>query len=232
MSHPQEGEGGTRRLPVVEQGDEPGHVSGHASGLDQADSAAGYDAVPVLAEGGRAGRFWSARRVPSALLALVILAVSGLFLYDVAAVRAHRSAMRWRVRLADWLASHPVDDVAVIAGAAAVALIGLWLIALAVTPGLRSILPMRSPSPAVHAGLDRAAAALVLRDRAMEVSGIQSARVRMGRRRVVVRAHSHFRELDDVRADLDAALGTGIRELGLAGPPRLAVRVSRPARKG
>ncbi|MET9360714.1 DUF6286 domain-containing protein [Streptomyces sp. NPDC006632] len=229
MSHPQEGEGGTQRLPVIEQGDE----AAPASGLDQAVSAAGYDAVPVLADGeGRAGRFWSARRVPAGLLALVILAAAGLFLYDVAAVRAHHSAMRWRVRLTDWLAAHPVDDVAVLAGAAAVALIGVWLVVLALTPGLRSILPMRRPSPAVHAGLDRAAAALVLRDRAMEVAGIQSARVRMGRRRVVVRAHSHFRELDDVRADLDAALGTGIRELGLAGPPGLAVRVSRPARKG
>ncbi|MCX5383215.1 DUF6286 domain-containing protein [Streptomyces sp. NBC_00083] len=230
MSHPQEGEDGTQRLPVIEQGDGPGH----GPGLDQAVSAAGYDAVPVLAdgEGGRAGRFWSVRRVPSALLALVILAGAGLLLYDVAAVRAHRSAMSWRVRLADWLATHPVDDVAVLAGAAAVAAIGIWLVVLAVTPGLRSILPMRRPSPAVHAGLDRAAAALVLRDRAMEVSGIQSARVRMGRRRVVVRAHSHFRELDDVRADLDAALGAGIRELGLAGPPGLAVRVNRPVRKG
>ncbi|KOU34764.1 DUF6286 domain-containing protein [Streptomyces sp. WM6378] len=233
MSQPHEGDDGTQRLPVIEQSPDPAAAAG-APGLDQSVSAADYDPVPVLAdgEGGKAGRFWSVRRVPAGLLALVLLAASGLFLYDIAAVRAHRSAMRWRVRLADWLAGHPVDDVAVLAGAGAVALLGIWLIVLAVTPGLRGILPMRRESPAVRAGLDRAAAALVLRDRAMEVAGVQSVRVRMGRTRVVVRALSHFRELDDVRADLDAALGTGIRELGLAGPPGLAVHVSRPVRKG
>ncbi|MFJ4477105.1 DUF6286 domain-containing protein [Streptomyces xanthochromogenes] len=230
MSGSYEGEHSTQRLPVIEQG------AGATAdpGLDQSASAADYDSVPVLAEGegGKAGRFWAVRRVPAGLCALLILAASGLFLYDVAAVRAHRSAMRWRSGLADWVAEHAVDDVAVLAGAGAVALLGLWLIVLALTPGLRGILPMRRRSTAVRAGLDRAAAALVLRDRAMEVSGIQSARVRLSRRRVVVRALSHFRELDDVRADLDAALGAGIRELGLARPPGLAVHVSRSVRKG
>ncbi|MEU8962046.1 DUF6286 domain-containing protein [Streptomyces sp. NPDC048491] len=230
MSGPYEGEHSTQRLPVIEHG--PGAAAD--PGLDQSASAADYDAVPVLAEGdgGRAGRFWSVRRVPAGLCALLILAAAGIFLYDIAAVRAHHSAMRWRSGLADWLAQHSVDDVAVLAGAAVVALLGVWLIVLALTPGLRGILPMRRRSSAVRAGLDRAAAALVLRDRAMEVSGIQSARVRLGRRRVVVKALSHFRELDDVRADLDAALGAGIRELGLAGPPGLAVHVSRSVRKG
>ncbi|MFG3285846.1 DUF6286 domain-containing protein [Streptomyces sp. NPDC048111] len=231
MSRPYEDEPRTERLPVLDQS---GSSAAADPGLDQASSASDHDAVPVLAdgEGGRAGRFWSARRVPAGIVALLLLAASGLLLYDVAAVRAHRSAMRWRTGLAHWLADHPVDDVAVLAGAGAVALVGLWLIALALTPGLRAVLPMRRRSAAVRAGLDRNAAALVLRDRAMEVAGVQSARVRVRRRRVVVRALSHFRELDDVRADLDAALGAGIKELGLAAPPGLVVHVSRQVRKG
>ncbi|NEE31491.1 hypothetical protein G3M53_39385, partial [Streptomyces sp. SID7982] len=84
----------------------------------------------------------------------------------------------------------------------------------------------------VRAALDRTAAALVLRDRAVEVSGVQSVRVRMGRRKAKVRALSHFRELDDVRTDLDAALENAVRELGLARPPALSVQVHRPAKKG
>ncbi|MET9658769.1 DUF6286 domain-containing protein, partial [Streptomyces sp. NPDC006510] len=116
--------------------------------------------------------------------------------------------------------------------AAAAAAVGLWLLVLALTPGLRGLLPMRRDRPGVRAALDRSAAALVLRDRAVEVSGVQSVRVRMGRSRAVVRAVSHFRELDDVRADLDTVLGTGIRELGLARPPRLSVYVRRPTKKG
>jgi hypothetical protein len=54
----------------------------------------------------------------------------------------------------------------------------------------------------------------------------------MGRRKVDVRAVSHFRALDDVRADLDATLADGIRGLGLVRPPALSVHVARPGRKG
>ncbi len=83
----------------------------------------------------------------------------------------------------------------------------------------------------VRAGLDRAAASLVLRDRAMEVAGVQSVRVDVGRRRVKARAQSHFRDVDEVRGDLDAALSDGIRQLGLVRQPGLSVHVRRPAKR-
>ncbi|MEU3045162.1 DUF6286 domain-containing protein [Streptomyces sp. NPDC006984] len=184
--------------------------------------------APAEPAGPRAGRFWSARRVPAAVLALVVLGATGLLLYDVAAVRADRPAMHWRRALADHLDRWRLDEVAVLAVAAAVVLLGLWLLVLAATPGLRAVLPMRRDHPGVRAGLDREAAALVLRDRAVEVSGVQSAKVRVGRGRATVRARSHFRELDEVRADLDTALAIGLRELGLARPCVLTVRVTRP----
>ncbi|MCX4525168.1 DUF6286 domain-containing protein [Streptomyces sp. NBC_01551] len=171
-------------------------------------------------------RFRSARRVPAALTALVVLGVAGLFLYDLAAVRAHRPGMGWRRELAHQLERHTPADPGVLIGAGVLALVGAVLLVLAVAPGLRGILPMRTPEPGVRAGLGRKDAALVLRDRAMEVSGVRSARVKVGRRRIRVRATSHFRELDDVRADLDAVLAVGVEELGLAhaAPPRVRVR--------
>ncbi|TXS51120.1 DUF6286 domain-containing protein [Streptomyces sp. t39] len=174
------------------------------------------------------GRFWSARRVPAALVAAVVLGAAGLLLYDVAAVRADRPAMEWRRRLADHLADWRLDEVGVLAVSAAVALLGVLLLALALTPGLRALLTMRPGRAGVRAALDRDAAALVLRDRAMEVSGVQSVRVKMRRSKASVRARSHFRPVDEVRADLDKALGAGLKELGLARPPALAVRVGRP----
>lgn len=115
-------------------------------------------------------RFWSARRVPAGVVATLLLVVAAAFLYDVVAVRAHRSAMAWRTGLARQLAERPLDDIWVLLGAGVAAALGLWLIVLAVTPGLRSVLPMRRTHPDVRAGLDRDAAALVLRDRAMEVA--------------------------------------------------------------
>jgi hypothetical protein len=226
MSEPQGSEGTTRRLPVIEKetGTDP---------LDQSASAAAYH-PPSAGEDddGGEGRFWSARRVPAGIVAVLLLLLAGFFLYDIAAVRADRPAMRWRRGLAHQLAERPLDDIWVLVGAGVAAAVGLWLIVLAATPGLRSVLPMRRTHTDVRAGLHRDLAALVLRDRAMEVPGVQSVRVRMGRARADVRAVSHFRELDDVRADLDARLADAIRGLGLSRPPALSVHVRRLGRKG
>ncbi|GHG25514.1 DUF6286 domain-containing protein [Streptomyces albogriseolus] len=183
------------------------------------------------ASGGRR-RFWSARRVPAGLLALVILAIAGLFLYDIAAVRAHRPGMSWRHGLARQLDERQLDDVWVLTGAAVAAALGLWLLVLALTPGLRSVLTMRRAHSDVRAGLDRDAAATVLRDRALEVAGVQSVRVAVKRKKTDVRAVSHFRDLDDVRDDLTAVLEAAIRGLGLARPSPLSLHVRRPGRKG
>ncbi|MEU4265287.1 DUF6286 domain-containing protein [Streptomyces argenteolus] len=227
MSEPHDPGDSTRRLPTT--GPEP---DGDVRTMDQSASGSSYEPAPVLDRpGGRAGRFWSPRRIPAALVALVVLGGAGLLLYDVAAVRADHPAMQWRRTLADDLASRHLDDVWVLAGSAAAAALGLWLLLLALTPGLRALLPMRRDHAGVRAGLDRTAAALVLRDRAVEVSGVQSVRVRMGRRKATVRALSHFREIDDVRADLDTVLSRGLGELGLARPPGLSVHVRRPAKK-
>ncbi|GAB2737946.1 DUF6286 domain-containing protein [Streptomyces bullii] len=225
MSEPRDtgpSDGTTQRLPVLEK-TEPA----------PSGPPAGREPPPPLDDGhGRAGRFWSARRIPAGLVALLLLALAGLFLYDIAAVRADRPVMRWRRALARELAERSLDDIWVLVGAGVAAALGLWLLLLAVTPGLRALLPMHRSHTDVRAGLHRNAAALVLRDRAVEVAGVQSARVRVGRRKADVRAVSHFRELDDVRTDLDATLADAVRGLGLARPPALSVRVRRPGRKG
>ncbi|MET8676205.1 DUF6286 domain-containing protein [Streptomyces sp. NPDC004647] len=258
-----------------------GHEPGAKGGLPTAEapekgspqqsaSAAAYEGGE---EHGSVRRFWSSRRVPAGIVAALAVAGTGLLLYDVAAVRAGRSAMGWRRSLAEELAERPLDSGWMIGGAAAAMVIGLWLLVLALTPGLRRLLPMRRPpvgrsggaaedaggaegtgetgkvdtrkagdagaagaahdtgAEDVRAGLHRSAAALVLRDRAMEVPGVQSVRVDVGRRAVRARAQAHFRDLDAVRADLDAALAAGMRELGLARQPSLSVHVRRPAKR-
>ncbi|CBG74096.1 putative membrane protein [Streptomyces scabiei 87.22] len=233
MSEPRRSEGTTRRLPVIEKTDDPDAAGTGGTAADQSASAAAYDPPPPREDdGGGEKRFWSARRIPAGILAVLLLGGAGLLLYDVVAVRAGRPAMQWRRSLARELAERPLDDPWVLTGAAVAVLLGLWLLLLAATPGLRDVLPMRRVHPRVRAGLHRGAAALALRDRAMEVSGVRSVRVRAGRKRVDVRAVSHFRELDEVRADLDVTLADGIRGLGLSRPPALSVHVRRPGRKG
>lgn len=223
-TEPSEGE--TQRLPVLDKS-EP------ATGPDRSAPETGHGAHTAPdGEGGRAGRFWSARRIPAGIVALLLLGLVGLFLYDIVSVRAGRPGMYWRRELARRLAERPLDDTWVLVGAGVAAVLGLWLLVLALTPGLRTVLPMRRTHADVRAGLHRDAAATALRDRAMEVAGVQAARVKVRRTRARVRAASHFRELDDVRTDLDAVLTDAVRGLGLARPPSLSVRVRRPGRKG
>jgi len=230
MSEPQ-GSDSTRHLPGTPG--TPVMEKAARSALGQSTSSAGYEPLHTVDdEDGGQGRFWSARRVPAGILAVLIVVVAGAFLYDVSAVRAHRPAVHWRRSLARQLAERPLDDTWVLVGAGVASALGIWLIVLAATPGLREVLPMRRTHVDVRAGLHRGAAALALRDRAMEVAGVRSVRVRVGRKKVDVRAVSHFRELDDVRADLDATLADGIRGLGLARQPALSVHVGRPGRKG
>ncbi|MET7455554.1 DUF6286 domain-containing protein [Streptomyces sp. NPDC005574] len=226
MSESQGTEGTTQRLPVIERESDP--AGGYA--YEPPPPAEEKERLPEA--GGGTGRFWSARRVPAAVVAVLILFVAGVFLYDIAAVRAGRPGMRWRRELAGQLAERPLDDTWVLVGAGVTAALGLWLIVLALTPGLRAVLPMRRPHADVRAGLHRKAAAVVLRDRAMEVSGVQSVRVRTRRKKADVRAVAHFRELDDVRADLEAVVADAVRGLGLARPPAQAVHVARPGKKG
>ncbi|MFD4611446.1 DUF6286 domain-containing protein [Streptomyces sp. NPDC058440] len=223
MSEPQGSEGTTQRLPVIEKDDTLGWPAAPDTG-----------GPPPVQDGGdgRGGRFWSPRRVPAGTVALLLLIVAGAFLYDIAAVRAGRPGLRWRRELARQLAERPLDDVWVLAGAGVTVVLGLWLLVLAATPGLRRLLPMRRTHPDVRAGLHRDAAALVLRDRAMEIAGVRSARVRLRRRRADVRVVSHFRTLEEVRADLDTVLTEAVRGLGLTRPHALTVRVTRPGRKG
>jgi hypothetical protein len=207
---------------------EPPDSSGPPGSSASEDTGAGGG--PDTGEG-QAGRFWSVRRVPAGVTALLLFAGTGVMLYDVASVRAGRSGMAWRRELTDELATRRVDDVFMLAGAAVVAALGLWLLVLALTPGMRSLLVMRPDVPQVRAGLERSAAALVLRDRAMEVSGVQSVRVTVSRRKVRARARAHFRDLEEVRGDLDSALREGIEQLALDRRPALSVHVGRPAKR-
>jgi hypothetical protein len=174
-------------------------------------------------------RPWSARRLPAALVASVILAAAGAALIDVIAVRAGHQAAVWRKHLADELATRPVDDVWMLTGAAVAAAIGVWLIALALTPGLRRRLPLRPPAdcppPQLRASLDRDGAAALLRDAAMRVSGVSRARIQVRRHRIKAHADVRFRDPQQVKDDLAAVLSEERDRLALSRTPRIVVRV-------
>lgn len=179
----------------------------------------------------RSPRPWGTRRAPAVLAAALIALGTGVLLFEAVWIGTGHPATAWWTRLTHELTSRPVDDVWVLTGAAVAAALGLWLVLLALTPGLRPQLPLRVPTDGhgrMRAVLDRKGAALILRDAALRVPGVSAARVRVRRRRVTVRADVRFRDTADVKDELTDAVRREERDqLALARTPRLAVRVHR-----
>ncbi|MEU1535064.1 DUF6286 domain-containing protein [Streptomyces fagopyri] len=202
--------------------------TGQGAGTGHADSRApGTGPTAHEGQGTRSPRLWSPRRIPAALVALVAFCAIAALLYDVIAVRAGARAGAWRTRIVEEVTSRPVDDPWLLATGAVAVVVGLWLLILAVTPGLRRFLPLRTPenSTEMQAWLDRRGAAMALRDAAMRVPGIGRARVRVKRRRVIARVEARFRDPTTVRDDVTHALREQCRQLALAHTPRLTVRL-------
>ncbi|NYI03315.1 DUF6286 domain-containing protein [Allostreptomyces psammosilenae] len=214
---------------------------GHAPPLPIDDEPPGdgpFDGAPAdhrpgetgeTGQPGAARRPWSARRLPSALLASVLLAGSALLLYDLAAVRVGRPEAAWRRWLTEELAGRRMDDPAVLLAAALAVLLGLWLVVLALTPGMRRLLPVRPPGAGVRVLVERRGLEAVLGERVRRVPGVGTARVRARRRWVRAEAEACARRPAAVREDVTALVAEELVRLGPARPPRVRVAV-RPGR--
>ncbi|MFC9818024.1 DUF6286 domain-containing protein [Streptomyces virginiae] len=216
----------------MERDQRPSAEKGQLPGADEVTSrtvGALTEQSPTTGSQSISRRLWSERRIPAALTALAVTAAAGTLLVDVIRVRVSQPAAAWRSHLADDLASRPLDDTLTQAGGVVLAVLGLWLIVLALTPGLRHRLPLQTPGAQIHAVLDRKAAALRMRDAAMRVPGVSGARVRLTRKRATARADVRFRTPADVQADLRTSLSQELDRLALAHRPSLRVRV-RPRR--
>jgi hypothetical protein len=161
-------------------------------------------------------RLWSPRTRAAALVALAVLAGAGVLLYDEVSVWTGHPAGSWRRWLAHQLATRHLDSPWVLAGACAVAILGGWLLVLAIAPGERRWLPLRQPRAAV---VDRLGVAALLERRICAEPMVASARVRVGRRRARVTVHG---SADLARARV--VLGEELDRVGLVRPPKLKVR--------
>jgi hypothetical protein len=183
-------------------------------------------AVPEQPDVPRGRRFWSARRNAAALVALVAVAAAGALLYEEIYIRSGHRAHAWRVWISDELAKRHLDDAWVVTGAAVVCALGLWLLLLAATPGLRRLLPLATDGTGdLRAGLDRRAAAAMLHRAALETPGVREARAKVGRRRAQVRAVVGFGDPSEVKAALAEHLSAERTRLGLVRPPMVNVKL-------
>ncbi|MFJ8795639.1 DUF6286 domain-containing protein [Streptomyces sp. NPDC102462] len=175
--------------------------------------------------GGPARRPWSERRVPAALAALVGLSACATLLYDVLCVRlAGRTAAPWRSRALTWLSNHGPGGFPV-ALSAAMTVLGVAMVLLAVAPGRRRSLAMRTADGSVRATLDRSAAQAVVRDAVSDVSGISQVRVRVRRRRARIRAAVEFGDREVAHRQVVTTVDQALGACGLGRTPRPRVRV-------
>ena len=181
-----------------------------------------HDGVGTL----RARRFWSARRNVAALAALVLGGAAGALLYEEIYIQSGHRAHAWRLRVSDDLAHRHLDDHWVIAASAVACALGLWLLVLAATPGLRRLLPLAAVgTTGVRAALERRAAAAMLQRAAMEAPGVHDARATVGRRKAKVQAVVGFGDREEVRALLTELLARERKALGLVRPPMINVKI-------
>ncbi|MBV2151350.1 DUF6286 domain-containing protein [Kitasatospora sp. SUK 42] len=166
----------------------------------------------------KARRLRASRAGAAALVSTAVLVGAGALLYDVIAVRAGQPARRWRAQIADELATRHLDDLGVLVGAGVAALLGGWLLWLAVAPGLRRWLVLR-PYGGTSAAVDRAGIGHLLADRAAGLTGIDHLRIRVGRRRVRVTVSGPADP-----ASVQRQLREELARVGVARPLRLDVR--------
>ncbi|MDX3763401.1 DUF6286 domain-containing protein [Streptomyces sp. AK02-04a] len=172
-----------------------------------------------------AKRMWSQRRLPAALVAIlgIVVCTAGLYEFMTVHVMGGAPLSLWS-RLLTWLSTHgPGDSTPALDWVTL--LLGFGLILLAVTPGRRRSLTMRSPDPGMRAALNRSAAESLVSDAVSDVYGISHARVRVGGRRARIRAAVEFGDRDAAYEAVMATAHETLAACGLRRTPRLRVRV-------
>ncbi|MEU5244582.1 DUF6286 domain-containing Asp23/Gls24 family envelope stress response protein [Streptomyces asoensis] len=214
--------------------------TGQLTGLDVADARVTVTALapsllphPPLPPSAGAGpgtrtprRRWSGRRVPVTLLTAAAAVGTGALALDLVRVHtAHQAPAAWRTGAVHWLSGHGPGDPAVVAGGALLALAGVWMAVLALTPGRRRRSTLLTPAPRVEAAMDRSAVEALLRDAVGDVEGVTAVRVRASRRRAVVRAPLAFGDRAAAHAAVTAAARDALAACRLRRTPRLRILV-------
>ncbi len=173
------------------------------------------------------------RTVPAVLVAVLLLAVAVLVTWSSAQVLLGQQPIVPFADLAAALAALTPADPPVLAAAALSAVAGLVLVVVAVVPGAPTVLALATPAePAsrLAAGVTRRSLIHTL-SRAAAVDGVDAARVRLDRRRVVVTARTPYRTAQPDLADqVRDAVTARLADVGLARPVTVAVRLEQPRR--
>lgn len=132
--------------------------------------------------------------------------------WDQDVLTAHLAGTRWS------------QDSVLITAIVLVAVGGLLLV-WALLPGRPSRLPLISPDPGLLLGIDRRSARTVLAQAATSVDGVESAQVRLRRRRARVAVRTSLRDPAGLTDGVREAVERRAQHLGLSPLPAVRTRV-------
>ena len=177
-----------------------------------------------------ARRVFRPRRTIPGVIVAVVLAAAGI-LGAIWAASAALGHPVWKVPHRDF--AGPLQSTThwsgtgTVAGAAAAAFIGLVLILIGVIPGRPRAIALASGDESVVIGVPRRSLRRSLAWLAEEVPGIDSAKVRGGRRSVTVRATTRLRDPAGLRESVQAAVQDRLAALDPLWPLQVKVRLRR-----
>lgn len=190
------------------------------------DDEHGTEAPPPRSARTTRRAFRPRRAVPAAVLAAVSTVIAVLVLVEVVAALLNRPAV---VLPVPWLArlgrTTHWDDLAVLAGAAALTALGAGIALSALSPGRPRAYPLEGGDPGVLMGVAPAGLRRYAEHAAREVEGVTAAHARTGRHRMRIRVTSPLHDPRDLPGEVRAAVERRFGELALLNPPRLRVRV-------
>jgi hypothetical protein len=164
------------------------------------------------------------RVLPSIVVASVLLAVGVLFAVSGAQLVLDRTpvlpvdGVRELGGRVTW--QHPL----LIGAEVLVGLVGLLLIGAALLPGRPTVLPL-APAHGLVSGTTRSGLARALATTAREVDGVDSARLRVGTRRVRATVRTPLHDAAGLAEQVRAALRDRLSDLDLTRRPTVRVRV-------
>jgi hypothetical protein len=166
------------------------------------------------------------RAVPATIVALLLLLLGVLVAGQVISSLAGRP-LGWLPvgPMLDWASATPWQSPSVLLGAAAVALVGLFLLVLALKPGRPRLVPVATGDPGLIIGMRPKSVAASLAHAASEVQGVRAAEARLRGRTVTVTATTSGWNDESTGAAVEEAVNRRLADIGPIEPYQALVRL-------
>lgn len=167
------------------------------------------------------------RTVAAVVVAVLVFLLAGFAVWQAVLVQlGGRPAPLDAAQISAWLNTTPWSAPAIVAAGAVIALIGLWLIALALIPPRPTMLDLREEHPDVITRIRPADLRRAIDGAARSVDGISDARTTLSRGRAVVEVRSPLGDPSALPDKVAAAVSEQLAALDPVQPLRPVVRLT------